>query len=188
MFRDLTSIMFPNYNYTDVEKIYVYVESVKDVKLVASFLSDNNYNINHAFEYYSDLDTGIGNILKFSVFILALLLIFTICFLTGIFEIMLKNSVGDIAVLRHLGFESKSVVKIYLYPMIIRCLWAVLVIVLCDFVLYNIGLIKSIHDIFVSGCISIMLCAVSITAMGSRVKYYSRKSVLALIKQYKVEE
>lgn len=187
-FNNITGIMFPDENYLDVEKIYVNVDLVEDVKPIAKILSDSNYNTNHAFDYYSNLDTSIGKIMSFSMIVLIVLLVFTICILTGIFELMLKNSVGDIAILRHLGFEKKSILKIYLYPMLIRYFLSIVMLLICNIILFKVDIIKSVYGILISEIICIAVCLITLVLMGRRIMYYSEKGVLSLIKHYKVEE
>lgn len=188
VFEEIVKIMFPQHEYMDIEKIYVNVDSIKDIKSIAVLLYSNNYNINHAFEYYDDLDTSVGKVINLSVTVLLILLIFTICLLTGLFELMLKNSAGDIAVLKHLGYTRKSIKRIYLYPMLLRSLASLIIICISNIVLYRLNVINSIYNIIVFQGISIMLCIIALIIMSVRVDYYSSKDVLSLIRSYKVEE
>ena len=93
VFDNIVKTMFPRKKYTDIEKIYVNLNSIEDVKPIANLLSKNNYNVSHAFEYYNNLDGSIDKILKFSIAALVILLVFNICILVGLFELMLKNEV-----------------------------------------------------------------------------------------------
>lgn len=187
-FKEILDIMFPKNKYIDIEKIYINVESVENIKDIARILSDNKYNVNHAFEYYDDLDTSVEKLIRLSAVVLLILLIFTVCLLTGLFELMLKNSVGDIAVLKHLGYTKRIIAKIYLYPMVVRSLFSLIVIFISNTILYKLDIINSIYSIIVFQLISSILCVLSLIIMYIRVNYYSNKNILLLIKKYKVEE
>lgn len=187
-FKEILDIMFPKNKYIDIEKIYINVESVENIKDIARILSDNKYNVNHAFEYYDDLDTSVEKLIRLSAVVLLILLIFTVCLLTGLFELMLKNSVGDIAVLKHLGYTKRIIAKIYLYPMVLRSLFSLIVIFISNTILYKLDIINSIYSIIVFQLISSILCVLSLIIMYIRVNYYSNKNILLLIKKYKVEE
>lgn len=187
-FKEILDIMFPKSKYIDIEKIYINVESVENIKDIARILSDNKYNVNHAFEYYDDLDTSVEKLIRLSAVVLLILLIFTVCLLTGLFELMLKNSVGDIAVLKHLGYTKRIIAKIYLYPMVVRSLFSLIVIFISNTILYKLDIINSIYSIIVFQLISSILCVLSLIIMYIRVNYYSNKNILLLIKKYKVEE
>lgn len=110
-FYKIIKIMFPKRENFDIEKIYVEIEEIDKIKKVANFLTSKNYNVHHAFEYYNDLDSNVENVVRLSLIIMILLLVFTLSLLIGLFELMLKNSVGDIAVLKHLGYKQKSIKK-----------------------------------------------------------------------------
>lgn len=142
----------------------------------------------HAFEYYNDLDSNVENVVRLSLIIMILLLVFTLSLLIGLFELMLKNSVGDIAVLKHLGYKQKSIKKIYIYPMILNITFAIIAIFLSDVVLYKLNIISSINSIFVFIVITIFFGIITLILMALRVDFYSKKDILTLVKVYKVEE
>lgn len=126
-FYKIIKIMFPKRENFDIEKIYVEIEEIDKIKKVANFLTSKNYNVHHAFEYCNDLDSNVENVVRLSLIIMILLLVFTLSLLIGLFELMLKNSVGDIAVLKHLGYKQKSIKK-NIYPMILNITFAIIVI------------------------------------------------------------
>lgn len=187
-FKEILNIMFPEDRYIDIEKIYINVEAIENVRSIAKVVSDNNYNVNHAFEYYDDLDTGVKKIIGLSVVVLLILLIFTVCFLVGLFELMLKNSVGDIATLKHLGYTKRMITKIYLYPMIVRSIFSLIIICISDTILYKSGIIHSFHNVIFFQLVGSILWAIALMLMHIRIKHYSSINILSLIKKYKVEE
>ncbi|HFR3907090.1 TPA: hypothetical protein ACHVIH_001962, partial [Streptococcus suis] len=148
-FKEIFNIMFPENRYIEIEKIYINVESIEDIRDIAKILSNNNYNVNHAFEYYDDLDTSVEKLISLSVVVLLILLIFTVCFLTGLFELMLKNSVGDIAALKHLGYTKRMIAKIYLYPMVVRSIFSLIIICISNIILYKLDIINSFRSIII---------------------------------------
>lgn len=188
MFREITKIMFPQKKYVDIEKIYVNIDSIDKIKTVANLLDSNHYNINHAFEYYDDLDISVDKLAKFSLVVMILLLIFVVFLLIGLFEIMLKNSVGDIAILKHLGYEKIEINKIYLYPMILKIIFSIIVILISNGILYKLKVINNINEIIVFTIVNIILGILSLIVMFYRIDFYSNKNVLDLIKKCKVEE
>lgn len=188
IFKDITSIMFPGEDYVDVERIYVNVDSIADIKSVADMLSAEKYDVKHAFEYYSDLDVSIGRLLDFSLVVLVLLLVFALVFLVSMFELSLKNSVGDIAVLKHLGFRSGTINKIYLYPMVGKIAASVLVIFVVNIVFYLGNVISSFIYVVLFTAAGGFLGGVVLIVMLGRVNCYSKKDVLSLLEKYKVEE
>lgn len=159
-FKEIFNIMFPENRYIEIEKIYINVESIEDIRDIAKILSNNNYNVNHAFEYYDDLDTSVGKLISLSVVVLLILLIFTVCFLTGLFELMLKNSVGDIAALKHLGYTKRMIAKIYLYPMVVRSIFSLIIICISNIILYKLDIINSFRSIIIFQFASVILCKV----------------------------
>ncbi|HEM4683717.1 TPA: hypothetical protein U1003_000060 [Streptococcus suis] len=187
-FKEIFNIMFPENRYIEIEKIYINVESIEDIRDIAKTLSNNNYNVNHAFEYYDDLDTSVEKLISLSVVVLLILLIFTVCFLTGLFELMLKNSVGDIAALKHLGYTKRMIAKIYLYPMVVRSIFSLIIICISNIILYKLDIINSFRSIIIFQFASVILCILALIIMYIRIKYYSSINILLLIKKYKVEE
>lgn len=188
IFNTIVGIMFPDEGYSDVESIYINVDEVKDVKRVANILTTNNYDVKHAFEYYGDLDVSIGRIIRFSLFMFVLLLVFSLLLLIGMFELMLKNSVGDIAILRHLGFTRENIDKIYLWPMVTKMAGSMLVIFAVNLLLYKVRIVNSFtHAVFFALTGGILGVA-ALAIMLGRVNYYCEKDVLSLLEKYKVEE
>ncbi|MDO4912366.1 MAG: hypothetical protein Q3960_02290 [Lactobacillus sp.] len=189
LYDQIVSLMFTGRkDVVGIDKIFVTVDSIKHIKTIDKYLTDKGYNTTNAFKYYDDLDTNVGKIVNFSLVVLAILLLLAICFLAGLFELMLRNAVGDIAVLKHLGFDQKSITKIYLLPMRDRILISLCIIVLCNLALYKFGLIHSLSQLGIFECISILLCVIIFLILYMRIRHYAKKELLSLIKFYKVEE
>lgn len=188
VFRSITEVMFSEEVYTGVESIYVYVDRIDDIKEVAYALNNEKYDVKHAFEYYDDLDVNVSRLLRFSLIVLILLLFFALFFLVGLFELTLKNSVGDIAILKHIGFSDKAIKRIYLYPMTERLAGSVLVIFAINIFLYRFQVINNFTDVLLFVAISGVLGGIALVVMLSRISFYCRKDVLALLREYKVEE
>lgn len=188
VFKDIIGTMFAGKGYPDVENIYVNVDSINDVKNIANVLTSEKYDVKHAFEYYDDLDVSISRLIHFSLMVLVLLLIFALLFLVGIFELTLKNSVGDIAILKHLGFRSGSIDKVYLYPMVAKMTGSVLIIFAINTILYLTHVVSSFVHVVLFTVMSGLLGIIALAIMLGRVNYYCKRDVLALLKKYKVEE
>lgn len=188
IFKDITNTMFPGEYYVDVEKIYINVDDISDIKSVADLLSSEKYDVKHAFEYYNDLDVSVGRLLNFSLIVLVLLLVFALAFLVSMFELSLKNSVGDIAVLKHLGFSNRTINKIYLYPMVGKISVSVLVIFVLNVALLHFEVINSFVYVILFTVTGGALGGIVLIVMLGRVNYYSKKDVLSLLEKYKVEE
>lgn len=188
VFKDIVGAMFAGKGYSDVENIYVNVDSINDVKNIANVLSSEKYDVKHAFEYYDDLDVSVSRLIHFSLMVLVLLLIFALLFLVGLFELTLKNSVGDIAILKHLGFRSGSINKIYLYPMVEKMTGSVLTIFVINVILYMTHVVSSFVHVVLFTAMSSLLGIIALAIMLGRVNYYCKKGVLSLLEKYKVEE
>ena len=188
VFKDIIGTMFAGKGYPDVENIYVNVDSINDVKNIANVLTSEKYDVKHAFEYYDDLDVSISRLIHFSLMVLVLLLIFALLFLVGIFELTLKNSVGDIAILKHLGFRSGSIDKVYLYPMVAKMTGSVLIIFAINTILYLTHVVNSFVHVVLFTVMSGLLGIIALAIMLGRVNYYCKRDVLSLLKKYKVEE
>ncbi len=188
VFKDIIGTMFAGKGYPDVENIYVNVDSINDVKNIANVLTSEKYDVKHAFEYYDDLDVSISRLIHFSLMVLVLLLIFALLFLVGIFELTLKNSVGDIAILKHLGFRSGSIDKVYLYPMVAKMTGSVLIIFAINTILYLTHVVSSFVHVVLFTVMSGLLGIIALAIMLGRVNYYCKRDVLSLLKKYKVEE
>ena len=188
VFKDIIGTMFAGKGYPDVENIYVNVDSINDVKNIANVLTSEKYDVKHAFEYYDDLDVSISRLIHFSLMVLVLLLIFALLFLVGIFELTLKNSVGDIAILKHLGFRSGSIDKVYLYPMVAKMTGSVLIIFAINTILYLTHVVSSFVHVVLFTIMSGLLGIIALAIMLGRVNYYCKRDVLSLLKKYKVEE
>lgn len=188
VFKEITNIMFPDEHYVDVEKIYVNVDDISEIKSVADLLSSEKYDVKHAFEYYNDLDVSVGRLLNFSLIVLVLLLVFALAFMVSTFELSLRNSVGDIAVLKHLGFKSRAINKIYLYPMVGKISVSVLAIFIFNMVLLRFEVINNLTYAILFTAAGGVLGGIVLIIMLVRVDYYSKKGVLSLVEKYKVEE
>lgn len=188
VFKDIVGSMFADKGYSDVENIYVNVDSINDVKNIANVLSSEKYDVKHAFEYYDDLDVSVSRLIHFSLMVLVLLLIFALLFLVGLFELTLKNSVGDIAILKHLGFRSGSIDKVYLYPMVAKMTGSVLIIFAINTILYLTHVVSSFVHVVLFTAMSGLLGIIALAIMLGRVNYYCKKGVLSLLEKYKVEE
>ncbi len=188
VFKDIVGSMFAGKGYSDVENIYVNVDSINDVKNIANVLSSEKYDVKHAFEYYDDLDVSVSRLIHFSLMVLVLLLIFALLFLVGLFELTLKNSVGDIAILKHLGFRSGSIDKVYLYPMVAKMTGSVLIIFAINTILYLTHVVSSFVHVVLFTAMSGLLGIIALAIMLGRVNYYCKKGVLSLLEKYKVEE
>lgn len=188
VFQDIVGVMFDDKGYSDVESIYVNVESIGDVKDIANVLISEKYDVKHAFEYYNDLDESIIRIIHFSLMVLVVLLIFALLFLVGMFELALKNSVGDIAILKHLGFRSRDINKVYLYPMVERITGSVLIIFVINTILCKVHIVNSFIHVTLFTTVSGLLGIIALAIMSGRVSHYCNKSVLTLLKKCKVEE
>ena len=188
VFKDIIGTMFAGKGYPDVENIYVNVDSINDVKNIANVLTSEKYDVKHAFEYYDDLDVSISRLIHFSLMVLVLLLIFALLFFVGIFELTLKNSVGDIAILKHLGFRSGSIDKVYLYPMVAKMTGSVLIIFAINTILYLTHVVSSFVHVVLFTVMSGLLGIIALAIMLGRVNYYCKRDVLSLLKKYKVEE
>ena len=188
VFKDIIGTMFAGKGYPDVENIYVNVDSINDVKNIANVLTSEKYDVKHAFEYYDDLDVSISRLIHFSLMVLVLLLIFALLFLVGLFELTLKNSVGDIAILKHLGFRSGSIDKVYLYPMVAKMTGSVLIIFAINTILYLTHVVSSFVHVVLFTAMSGLLGIIALAIMLGRVNYYCKKGVLSLLEKYKVEE
>ena len=188
VFKDIIGVMFAGKGYSDVENIYVNVDSINDVKNIANVLTSEKYDVKHAFEYYDDLDVSISRLIHFSLMVLVLLLIFALLFLVGIFELTLKNSVGDIAILKHLGFRSGSIDKVYLYPMVAKMTGSVLIIFAINTILYLTHVVSSFVHVVLFTVMSGLLGIIALAIMLGRVNYYCKRDVLSLLEKYKVEE
>lgn len=187
-FSDLFKMMFPNFKNYDIEKIYINLENIEDVKKVANILSREGYNLNHAFEYYENLDNNIVTILSLSVFVLFILAASAICLIIGLFELMLKNSVGDIAVLKHFGFTGLSIQKIYITPMCLRFVIAQIIILLSNVILLKFNIVLNWQYVYIFQFLSILICLLSLGVMIFRIRNYSEKTILNLLKICKIEE
>ena len=188
VFKDIIGTMFAGKGYPDVENIYVNVDSINDVKNIANVLTSEKYDVKHAFEYYDDLDVSVSRLIRFSLMVLVLLLIFALLFLVGIFELTLKNSVGDIAILKHLGFRNGNINKIYLYPMVEKMTGSVLIIFAINTILYMTHAVSSFGHVVLFTVMSGLLGIIALAIMLGRVNYYCKKGVLSLLEKYKVEE
>ena len=188
VFKDIVGAMFADKGYSDVENIYVNVDSINDVKNIANVLSSEKYDVKHAFEYYDDLDVSVSRLIHFSLMVLVLLLIFALLFLVGLFELTLKNSVGDIAILKHLGFRSGSIDKVYLYPMVAKMTGSVLIIFAINTILYLTHVVSSFVHVVLFTVMSGLLGIIALAIMLGRVNYYCKRDVLSLLEKYKVEE
>ena len=188
VFKDIVGSMFADKGYSDVENIYVNVDSINDVKNIANVLSSEKYDVKHAFEYYDDLDVSVSRLIHFSLMVLVLLLIFALLFLVGLFELTLKNSVGDIAILKHLGFRSGSIDKVYLYPMVAKMTGSVLIIFAINTILYLTHVVSSFVHVVLFTAMSGLLGIIALAIMLGRVNYYCKRDVLSLLEKYKVEE
>lgn len=188
VFSDIADTMFPEEDYSEVENIYVNVDSIDEVKGIANMLAAEKYDVKHAFEYYDDLDVSVNRVLHFSLIVLMLLFIFSLFFLVGIFELTLKNSVGDIAILKHLGFRNRTINKVYLYPMVEKMAGSVLIIFVINAILYMVQVISSFAHIAIFTAVECVLAMIALVIMSVRVNYYCKKDVLSLLEKYKVEE
>lgn len=188
IFKDIVDAMFADEGYSDVENIYVNVDSIGDVKNIANVLTSKKYDVKHAFEYYNDLDVSVSKIIHFSLMVLVLLLIFALLFLVAMFELTLKNSVGDIAILKHLGFRSGNINKVYLYPMVERMTGSVLIIFVINTILYKAHIVNSFVHVALFTAVSGLLGFIALAIMSGRVNYYCKMGVLFLLEKCKVEE
>lgn len=188
VFKDIIGAMFADEGYSDVENIYVNVDSIGDVKNIANVLTSKKYDVKHAFEYYNDLDVSVSKIIHFSLMVLVLLLIFALLFLVAMFELTLKSSVGDIAILKHLGFRSGNINKVYLYPMVERMTGSVLIIFVINTILYKAHIVNRFVHVALFTAVSGLLGFIALAIMSGRVNYYCKMGVLFLLEKCKVEE
>jgi len=187
-FQKISEKMSKNYKDQDLKKILVKTSDISNVRKVAKLLNDQGYEETDAFMYYKDLDSSIPFTLKLSKLVIVILFIFTLIVLPLIYEISLKSSVGDIAVLKHMGFCQKQIEKIYMDPLIKGIGISYIIVIVINFILYKFGIIKGFTD-FLNIIISIGILAVLlIIIIHLRLKEYSKENILNLMKKLKIQE
>lgn len=187
-FQKISEKMSKNYKDQDLKKILVKTSDISNVRKVAKLLNDQGYEETDAFMYYKDLDSSIPFTLKISKLVIVILFIFTLIVLPLIYEISLKSSVGDIAVLKHMGFCQKQIEKIYMDPLIKGIGISYIIVIVINFILYKFGIIKGFTD-FLNIIISIAILAILlIIIIHLRLKEYSKESILNLMKKLKIQE
>ncbi len=187
-FQKISEKMSKNYKDQDLKKILVKTSDISNVRKVAKLLNDQGYEETDAFMYYKDLDSSIPFTLKISKLVIVILFIFTLIVLPLIYEISLKSSVGDIAVLKHMGFCQKQIEKIYMDPLIKGIGISYIIVIVINFILYKFGIIKGFTD-FLNIIISIAILAILlIIIIHLRLKEYSKENILNLMKKLKIQE
>ena len=187
-FQKISEKMSKNYKDQDLKKILVKTSDISNVRKVAKLLNDQGYEETDAFMYYKDLDSSIPFTLKISKLVIVILFIFTLIVLPLIYEISLKSSVGDIAVLKHMGFCQKQIEKIYMDPLIKGIGISYIIVIVINFILYKFGIIKGFTD-FLNIIISIGILAILlIIIIHLRLKEYSKENILNLMKKLKIQE
>ena len=187
-FQKISEKMYKNYKDQDLKKILVKTSDISNVRKVAKLLNDQGYEETDAFMYYKDLDSSIPFTLKISKLVIVILFIFTLIVLPLIYEISLKSSVGDIAVLKHMGFCQKQIEKIYMDPLIKGIGISYIIVIVINFILYKFGIIKGFTD-FLNIIISIGILAILlIIIIHLRLKEYSKENILNLMKKLKIQE
>lgn len=187
-FQKISEKMSENYKNQDLKKILVKTSDISNVRKVAKLLTKQGYEETDAFMYYNDLDSSISSTLKISKLVIVILFIFTLIVLPLIYEISLKSSVGDIAVLKHMGFCQKQIEKIYMDPIIKGIGISCIIVIVINFILYKFGIIKEFTD-FLNIIISIWILAVLlIIIIHLRLKEYSKENILNLMKKLKIQE
>lgn len=187
-FQKISEKMSKNYKDQDLKKILVKTSDISNVRKVAKLLNDQGYEETDAFMYYKDLDSSIPFTLKISKLVIVILFIFTLIVLPLIYEISLKSSVGDIAVLKHMGFCQKQIENIYMDPLIKGIGISYIIVIVINFILYKFGIIKEFTD-FLNIIISIAILAILlIIIIHLRLKEYSKENILNLMKKLKIQE
>lgn len=188
VFLEISDIMFPKKKEISIERIYVNVNEVSDVSQVANLLSNYKYNTNFAFKYYENFSDSIQQSTQLSFIVLLVLLGFNLIVIVSVFEITLKNSVGDIAILKHMGFSVRKINKIYMLPVLRKFTLSILLMVLINLILNMVDVIDKKLYIFIFSALNMILVIISFIIMLWRLNYYSKQSVIKLLKEFKVEE
>ncbi len=98
-----------------INKIYVYVNDLENVKDIANILNKNGYELSYTLSAFDNLKNSIdSNIL---MFVLLVLFIFIVTLINVIitFNSYIKSMQKDIGILLHYKYSRKMLYKIYMY-------------------------------------------------------------------------
>ncbi|MGX8795292.1 hypothetical protein ACR6HW_04205 [Fusibacter sp. JL298sf-3] len=187
-FLEISRIMQLN-NANEVQEILIYVKEIAYLDEVVKEVEKMGYSCEYALKYYDESFTSSINLsvalLFVSIFLLAL---GTGSIIVIVFRASLHNAVGDIAILKHLGYSVNQIA--YIYTARLRICLSVglaLLLLINILVFYEIFKIELRFWLYISA-FQIGLTVLVLFAVGVQVRRYAKQSPLKLLKEMKREE
>lgn len=143
-----------NLGVSPVNKILVYCDDIKKVDLLASQITKNKYNTDYVFNYFEDINESI-EISKISIVtVLFVLLIVTSINLLSSFELYFKNLQKDLGILKHYGYTSTQIFRIYINKFLKWFCLTGIFIILYNLILSYFTIQYKLLNYFILICIS----------------------------------
>ena len=114
---NLTSLMYNTpkgeVKNNTVDHLFIYVNQLEDVDKVANLLIEKNYGTDYTIKAIDSLDETLQTIIKVIFILIIIVFLFTCVNLLLSFDSFIKLQKKDIAILKHLGYTNKRIIKIY---------------------------------------------------------------------------
>jgi hypothetical protein len=175
------------YGIQAIYKIFIYVEDITKVERIAKIINDYGYTTNYTFKSFTNFDNSIKN-----TSILSALLIIVILFITSGYIILSINSYlkvqqKDMGILKHHGYNYRSIKKIYEYNInkkfIYMALYMFVFIIIISFIFIKDSYI--IYTFIICICIYIPMYIINRILSCYIITRYAKLEIIDLIKANK---
>jgi len=181
---------YDNNNYFGIQavyKIFIYVDNIQDVEDVASIIVNEGYSTNFTFKSFDNFDKSIGNTLLISVLLLIIVFVVTSANILLSFNSYLKIQQKDMGILKHYGYTSSDIRKIYAKN--INRIFSSMAIFITIFILIVTLIFIKAHFfsyfLIIATAVLIPLYAVNRIITFCIIRKYSEQNILDLIKTNK---
>lgn len=170
-----------------VKKIFIYVDDIRNVEKIASVLDRMGYATNYTFKSFENFSESIKTTILVAAILIAIVFLITSAYIVLSFNSYLKVQQKDMGILRHYGYNTTRINKIYARNInkifVLMALFITLLIGAFGYIF--LGLAAWQYILIVLGGVLIPLYIVNRIITCFTVRSYSKKPFLDLVKTNK---
>jgi hypothetical protein len=176
-----------NFGIQAIYKIFIYVDDIKEVETVARIISDAGYSTNYTFKSFDNFADSIRNTINISSILILFVFLIASAFILFSFNSYIKVQQKDMGILKHYGYASSEIRKIYALTINRIFGFMSIFILVFIFAISTIFLLESFikYIIIISLCIFIPMFIINRAISYFMLRHYSNKSILDLLKSSK---
>ncbi|MGL5714219.1 MAG: hypothetical protein ACRCXT_11900 [Paraclostridium sp.] len=169
-----------------LDKILIYIDDLSNVKQIGELLNDDGYNCNYTFSAFNDMSSSLKNTTLIGMILIIFIVLISCINIVVSFNLYFKNLQKDIGILKHYGYDSQLIFKIYKRTFEIPFIISLILILIYSFIISVVLMKSEFIKVFCIASVVIMIMMYIIYFLISlHLKKICNKELLFLVKYSK---